>query len=135
MMSLDIRRAVAFLAALVGLLVASIGPALARSITDSAGRVVEIPDTVARVHAAGPPASVLLYVIAPQKMIGWLRAPRDAQKPFLLPEARMLPAIGRLTNRADLERLAGPKPDLIIDFGAVNDNYRSLAASRKRGDI
>jgi iron complex transport system substrate-binding protein len=32
-----------------------------------------------------------------------------------------------LTNRADLERLTGPKPDLIIDFGAVNDNYRSLA--------
>src|SRR5262249_40871726 len=69
-----------------------------------------------------------LYVIAPQKMIGWLRAPRDTQKPFLLAEARTLPAIGRLTNRADLERLTGPKPDLIVDFGAVNDNYRSLAA-------
>src|SRR5262245_25748702 len=122
-----IRHAVAFLAGLVGLLVTSIGVAAARSITDSAGRVVEIPDTVTRVHAAGPPASTLLYTLAPQKMIGWLRAPRVSQTPFLLPEARTLPAIGRLTTRADLERLTVPKPELIIDFGAVNENYRSLA--------
>src|SRR5215471_16817250 len=101
--------------------------AVARTITDSAGRQVEVPDTVARVHAAGPPASTLLYTLAPQKMIGWLRAPRDSQKPFLLPEMRTLPAVGRLTSRADLDRLTVPKPDLIVDFGALNDNYRSLA--------
>ena len=57
------RYAAAFLAGLVGLLVVSIGAA-ARTITDSAGRVVEIPDTVTRVHAAGPPASTLLYTLA-----------------------------------------------------------------------
>src|SRR5262245_21262319 len=92
--------------------------AVARTFTDSAGRQVEVPDNIVRVHAAGPPASVLLYALAPQKMVGWLRAPRDAQKPFLLPAARMLPTIGRLQSRADLERLAGDKPYLIIDFGA-----------------
>jgi len=114
-------------AALIGLWSWPLDLAFARTITDSAGRQVEVPDSIARVHAAGPPASVLLYALAPQKMIGWLRAPRDLQKPFLMPAARMLPTIGRLTNRADLERLAGDKPDLIVDFGAVNDNYRSLA--------
>ena len=31
----------------------------ARTITDSAGRTVDIPDTIRRVFAAGPPASVL----------------------------------------------------------------------------
>jgi len=114
-------------AALVGLWLWPFDLAVARTITDSAGRQVEVPDSIARVHAAGPPASVLLYALAPQKMIGWLRAPRDSQKPFLMPAARMLPTIGRLTSRTDLERLAGDKPDLIVDFGAVNDNYRSLA--------
>ena len=31
-------------------------PAAARSVTDSAGRTVEVPDSVTRVFAAGPPA-------------------------------------------------------------------------------
>jgi iron complex transport system substrate-binding protein len=36
------------------------GPAAAREVTDSAGRVVEVPDRVERVFAAGPPAAILL---------------------------------------------------------------------------
>jgi len=105
-------------------------PAFGRSITDSAGRTVEIPETVSRVFAAGPPASTLLYVLAPQDMIGWVRAPRDTEKPFLLPKVRELPELGRLTGRGDtlnLERLVAAKPDLVIDFGTINDTYRSLA--------
>ena len=105
-------------------------PAFARTVTDSAGRQVAIPDTVTRVFAAGPPASTLLYVLAPQAMIGWVRAPREAEKPFLLPAVRDLPELGRLTGRGDtlnLERLIAAKPDLVIDFGSINDTYRSLA--------
>jgi iron complex transport system substrate-binding protein len=121
------RRALGALAAVFACLAA---PAFARSVTDSAGRQVEIPDTVARVFAAGPPASTLLYVLAPQTMIGWVRAPREAEKPFLLPAVRSLPELGRLTGRGDtlnLERLMADKPDLIVDFGTINDTYRSLA--------
>jgi iron complex transport system substrate-binding protein len=106
------------------------GPVLAREVTDSAGRRITIPENVTRVFAAGPPASTLLYVIAPEKMIGWVRSPREAEKPFLLPQARGLPELGRLTGRGDtlsLERLIAEKPDLIIDFGSINDTYRSLA--------
>src|SRR3954464_7389136 len=63
-------------------------------------------------------------------MTGWLRTPRDAEKPFLLRSVRDLPELGRLTGRGDtlnLERLIADKPDLIIDFGTINDTYRSLA--------
>jgi iron complex transport system substrate-binding protein len=116
--------------ALIGVVVLAAVPALARSVTDSAGRVIDIPDTISRVFAAGPPASTLLYVLAPQDMIGWVRAPRDAEKPFLMPAVRALPELGRLTGRGDtlsLERLIAEKPDLVIDFGTINDTYRSLA--------
>jgi iron complex transport system substrate-binding protein len=117
----------------VSLFIASIlsaAPARARTMTDSAGRQVDVPETISRVFAAGPPASTLLYVLAPQKMIGWVRAPHDAEKPFLLPSVRDLPELGRLTGRGDtlnLERLLAAKPDIIIDFGTLNDTYRSLA--------
>jgi iron complex transport system substrate-binding protein len=115
---------------LIGMWLLVAAPALARSVTDSAGRTVEIPDSIHRVFAAGPPASTLLYILAPQDMIGWVRAPRDAEKPFLLQAVRELPELGRLTGRGDslnLERLIAAKPDLVIDFGTINDTYRSLA--------
>jgi len=115
---------------LIGWLLLIAAPVDARSVTDSAGRSVDIPDTVSRVFAAGPPASTLLYVLAPQDMIGWVRAPREAEKPYLLPSVRDLPELGRLTGRGDtlnLERLIAAKPDLVIDFGTINDTYKSLA--------
>jgi iron complex transport system substrate-binding protein len=69
-------------------------------------------------------------VVAPEKMIGWVRGPHEGEKPFLLPAVRDLPELGRLTGRGDtlnLERLLAEKPDLVIDFGTINDTYRSLA--------
>lgn len=116
-------------AAVVALALAA-AAAQARTTTDSAGRTVQIPETVARVFAAGPPAATLLYALAPQLLVGWARAPAADAKPFLLPAMRELPETGRLTGRGntlDLDRLIAAKPDLVIDFGTVNDGYRDLA--------
>jgi iron complex transport system substrate-binding protein len=82
------------------------------------------------VLAAGPPASILLYTLAPEKMIGWVRTPSPAEKEFLLASVRELPEYGRLTGRgntANLENVLKLKPDLIIDIGSVGPTYVSLA--------
>ena len=79
---------------------------------------------------AGPPASVLVYVLAPDTMVGWIRLPTPAEKEFLVAPARDLPETGRLTGRGDtvsLERLVAAKPDLVVDFGSVADTFVSLA--------
>jgi iron complex transport system substrate-binding protein len=105
-------------------------PSLARTITDSAGRTVEVPDKIERVFAAGPPASVLLYMLNPEAMIGWVRPPRERDLPFLLESTHKLPELGRLTGRGDTvnrEVLVGLDPDVIIDYGTISDTYRSLA--------
>lgn len=102
----------------------------ARTITDAAGRKVEIPDTVKRVLAAGPPASVLVYVLAPDKLTGWVRQPGDAEKQFLMPSVRDLPTFGQLTGKggtANMEAVLAAMPDIIIDVGTVNPTYASLA--------
>jgi iron complex transport system substrate-binding protein len=101
-----------------------------RTVVDSAKRQVVLPDRITRVFVAGPPASVLMYVLAPEVMVGWVRAPSPAEKAFLVPAARDLPETGRLTGRGDtvsLERLVAAKPDLVLDFGSVTDTYVSLA--------
>ncbi|KAB1070237.1 iron ABC transporter substrate-binding protein [Methylobacterium planeticum] len=119
------------LAGLALLLAGLAGPgAEARPFVDAAGRTVEIPDKVSRVLAAGPPASVLIYTLAPARMIGWVRAPHPDEKPFLAPETRELPAYGRLTGRgntANVEAVLAMKPDLIVDVGATGPTYASLA--------
>jgi iron complex transport system substrate-binding protein len=104
--------------------------ASAREVIDSAGRKVEVPDRVERVMAAGPPASVFVYVLAPEKMIGWNLKPREVELTYLSPIVRNLPEIGRLTGRggtANLEVVMAAKPDVIVDFGSVNATYVSLA--------
>jgi iron complex transport system substrate-binding protein len=53
----------------------------AGTVTDSAGRSVEVPGEIRSVFAAGPPAAILLYVLAPDRMVGWPRANRATSCP------------------------------------------------------
>ncbi|MBW4974154.1 iron ABC transporter substrate-binding protein [Roseovarius mucosus] len=105
-------------------------PAHARSVTDSAGRVVEVPETVTSVFASGPPASVLVYVLKPEALTGWPRALRPEERAYIAAPYRDIPETGRLTGRggeANLERVLQIQPDLIVDFGSVRDTYIDLA--------
>src|SRR5882757_7754805 len=106
------------------------GGAQGRTIVDSANRRISLPARVSRVFVAGPPTSVLMYVLAPDLMVGWIRLPTPAEKEFLTAPARDLSETGRLTGRGDtvsLERLVAAKPDLVVDFGSVTETYVSLA--------
>ncbi|MCP9470760.1 MAG: ABC transporter substrate-binding protein [Nitrospira sp.] len=123
------RRLVLMLT-LLAFMPAPMEQSFAREVVDATGRRISIPDAPARVFAAGPPASVLLYALKPQAMIGWVRAPREQDRPFLLPSTHHLPELGRLTGRGDslnLEVLFAQKPDLIVDVGAVSPLYRDMA--------
>jgi iron complex transport system substrate-binding protein len=105
-------------------------PAQTRSVTDSAGRVVELPERVETVFAAGPPAAILLYVMAPDRMLGWPRANRADERAFLAAPYADLPELGTLTGQggeANLEQVLALQPDLILDFGSVRDTYVDLA--------
>jgi iron complex transport system substrate-binding protein len=101
-----------------------------RTITDSAGRLVEIPERVETVFAAGGPAAILLYVMAPDRMLGWPRANRPDERDFLAQPYADLPELGTLTGQggeANLERVLALRPSLILDFGSVRDTYVDLA--------
>jgi iron complex transport system substrate-binding protein len=79
---------------------------------------------------AGPPASVLVYVLRPETLTGWPRALRNNELPYIAAPYRDLPETGRLTGRggeANLETVLAIKPDLILDFGSVRDTYVDLA--------
>jgi iron complex transport system substrate-binding protein len=80
--------------------------------------------------AAGPPVATLLYTLAPEKLIGWVRAPGSVEKGYLTSNVRELPEYGRLTGRGDAVDFGNAlkfKPDLIVDSGTVSPAYASLA--------
>ncbi len=125
-----IVMAVRFLVAAVFVFGALVTTAGARTITDSAGRTIEIPEDVNRVFAAGPPASILIYALKPDALLGWPRALRDYERPYVAEPYRELRETGRVTGRggeANLERVLLLNPDLIVDFGSVRDTYIDLA--------
>jgi iron complex transport system substrate-binding protein len=104
--------------------------ASARPFTDGGGRRIDLPDTVARVFPAGPPASLVLFAVAPEKMLGWTRAPSPAARAFLPQRYAGLPELGRLTGRGNtvnLENVVRLKPDLVLDVGNTTQTYVSLA--------
>ena len=105
-------------------------PAIARTVTDSAGRAVEVPEAVETVFAAGPPAAILVYILKPEALIGWPRALHPEERDYIAAPYRDLPETGRLTGRggeANLERVLQTAPDLVLDFGSVRDTYVDLA--------
>jgi iron complex transport system substrate-binding protein len=104
--------------------------AQAKPFADSAGRRVDVPDEVRRVFPAGPPASVTLFTVAPEKMLGWTRAPSPEARSFLPAQYASLPEIGRLTGRGNtvnLESVVHLAPDLVLDVGSTTATYVSLA--------
>jgi len=117
-----------FLAGLSAALLAPRG-ARAATITDSAGRSVPVPGRVERVFPAGPPASIMLYTLAPELLLGWTRPNRPEEREFLLPDIGSRPEVGRITGRgntANLEAVLGLKPDLILYPNLFPENLNLL---------
>ncbi|WP_428484588.1 ABC transporter substrate-binding protein [Rhodopila sp.] len=101
--------------------------------TDATGRMVRIPDHIAHVAPAGPPAAVLLEAVAPDLMIGWPTPLSDPARAILAPDAAKQPQIPRLTGRQDVSaKIVALKPDLILDYGTVSPRYADLAQATQQ---
>ena len=104
------------------------GAALAAAVVDATGRSVEVPEQIARVLPAGPPAAILLAAVAPDLMLGWTSPVSDNARALLAPEAAKLPQVPRLTGRDDVtDKIIALKPDLILDYGTIAPRYVDLA--------
>jgi iron complex transport system substrate-binding protein len=102
----------------------------ATTVTDATGRALAVPEKVARVFPAGPPAAILLYTLAPDLLLGWPRPNRPEECMYMLPNICTRPEIGRITGRgntANLEGVIALRPDLILDVGSTSATFVSLA--------
>lgn len=116
------------------LLVAALFPTVSfpqSPIVDATGREIRPPPKVERVYAAGPPAGLPVFAIAPDKLTGWTRAMRPNEAQFFDDKYARLPELGRLTGRgntANVEGILKARTDLIVDVGSTGATLASLAA-------
>ena len=88
------------------------------------------PSRIARVFATGAPAAVLVYVLAPEKLLGWPSYLDDEARRLLPRVPAELPHLGRLSGRGSTmstEALLALKPDLVLDAGSVTPTHVSGA--------
>jgi iron complex transport system substrate-binding protein len=110
--------------------------AQAADVVDATGRTVQIPDRIAHVLPAGPPAAVLLAALAPDLMMGWPDPISDDTRTMLAPAAAGGGDVPRLTGHDDVtDKIKALKPDLIVDYGTVSPRYTDLdkATQQKTG--
>lgn len=98
-------------------------PVQAADFVDSAERYNAIPNRIARVMPADQSAAVLIYVLAPEKLVGWSQPLSRAQQAFIPPKFARLPVVGQIdgpTPTAGADAVARVHPDLIIYTGIVS---------------
>jgi iron complex transport system substrate-binding protein len=98
-------------------------PVRGADFVDSAERYVVVPDRVGRVMAADQSAAVLVFVLAPEKLVGWSRPLSREQRAYLPARYARLPVAGQLSGpspTATADAVARLHPDLIIDTGPVS---------------
>ena len=109
------------------------GAALPAEVVDATGRTVQVPDHVAHVVPAGPPAAILLEALAPDLLTGWPSPLSGDARALLSPDVATLPFIPRVTGREDVsEQIKALRPDLIVDYGTVSPRYADLARTTQQ---
>jgi len=100
----------------------------AAGFVDAAERFVVVPDRVARVMTVSQPADVLVYVLAPDKLVNWSTPPARAQRAYLPTKLARLPVIAAAADPAEAARsVARLRPDLVIDCGPVSPEAAARA--------
>jgi iron complex transport system substrate-binding protein len=84
-----------------------------QTITDMAGRTVTIPAHVTSVLGTSPPTTMLIYMIAPDKLLGW-----NSNNSGFLPQKYLnLPAVGGWFGgkEGNYESFLSMHPDIILE--------------------
>jgi iron complex transport system substrate-binding protein len=104
-------------------------PGRAAGFVDAAERYVVVPNRVARVMTANPAADVLVFVLAPEKLLGWSAPLSRGQRAYLPAKFARLPILGGArSNPADTAQMvARMRPDLIIEAGPVTPEAAARA--------
>lgn len=96
-----------------------------RTITDMAGREIEVPKKINKVFTTSPVGTIALYSIDPTKVAGLNSEISPAEAKYLDEDFQKLPVLGRYKDgdSSNEEEILAAKPDLIISMGDVDERW------------
>ncbi len=100
------------------------------SFTDQAGRQVTIPDPIESVFCTSPMGTNLMYMLAPDMMVGWNVTPTNVEKQYIPEQYREYIGLGGWYGKnttGNVEEIIKRDPDVVFDIGTLNDTYIDAA--------
>lgn len=93
-----------------------------REITDMAGRKVTVPaaEDIESVFSTGPVAAIFMYMVAPDKLLGWNYELNDVEKSIILEKYHDLPNFG-MGDAINYEAVIAANPTIALNCGKIND--------------
>ena len=93
-----------------------------REITDMAGRKVTVPaaEDIESVFSTGPVAAIFMYMVAPEKLLGWNYELNDVEKSIILEKYHDLPNFG-MGDAINYEAVIAANPTIALNCGKIND--------------
>lgn len=93
-----------------------------REITDMAGRKVTVPaaEDIESVFSTGPVAAIFMYMVAPDKLLGWNYELNDVEKSIILEKYHDLPNFG-MGDAINYEAVIAANPTIVLNCGKIND--------------
>ena len=93
-----------------------------REITDMAGRKVTVPaaEDIESVFSTGPVAAIFMYMVAPDKLLGWNYELNDVEKSIILEKYHDLPNFV-MGDAISYEAVIAANPTIALNCGKIND--------------
>ena len=91
-----------------------------REITDMAGRTMTIPAEIDSVFSTGPVAAIYLYMLAPDKLLGWNYELNDIEKSIILEQYHDLPNFGQ-GDAVNYEAVIAAGPTIALNVSSINE--------------
>lgn len=93
-----------------------------REITDMVGRKVTVPaaEDIESVFSTGPVAAIFMYMVAPDKLLGWNYELNDVEKSIILEKYHDLPNFG-MGDAINYEAVIAANPTIALNCGKIND--------------
>ncbi len=83
-------------------------------ITDMLDRKVPVPSNISKVYSLSSSTTVQLYMLAPDKMVGWDTGRGEKENQYMTPEYQNLPVLGGGKKDANYESIISAHPDIIL---------------------
>jgi iron complex transport system substrate-binding protein len=96
-------------------------------ITDMLGRNVEVPSNITRVASLSNTATVLTYMLVPDKLIGWDSNRSSIQNTYMDSKYQKLPVMGGGKKDANYETFISMNPDVVfVGHGTTVDDVNDM---------